>query len=49
MQNLIMRNNTPPIRAIIPGRVFRNEDVDATHENTFYQVEGIVVDKDISI
>ncbi len=49
MQNLIMRNNTPPIRAIIPGRVFRNEDVDATHENTFYQVEGIVVDRDISI
>lgn len=45
MQNLIMRNNTPPIRAIIPGRVFRNEDVDATHENTFYQVEGIVIDK----
>ncbi len=49
MQNLIIRNNTPPIRAIIPGRVFRNEDVDATHENTFYQVEGIVVDKWISI
>jgi len=39
MQNLIMRNNTPPIRAVIPGRVFRNEDVDATHDNTFYQVE----------
>lgn len=49
MQNLIMRNNTPPIRAIIPGRVFRNEDVDATHENTFYQVEGIVVDKGIGM
>lgn len=49
MQNLIMRNNTPPIRAIIPGRVFRNEDVDATHDNTFYQVEGIVVDKGIGM
>lgn len=49
MQNLILRNNTPPIRAIIPGRVFRNEDVDATHDNTFYQVEGIVVDKNIGI
>ncbi len=45
MQNLILRNKTTPIRAIIPGRVFRNEDVDATHDNTFYQVEGIVVDK----
>ena len=45
MQNLIMRAKDIPIRAIIPGRVFRNEDVDATHDNTFYQVEGIVVDK----
>lgn len=49
MQNLILRNNTPPIRAIIPWRVFRNEDVDATHDNTFYQVEWIVVDKNIGI
>lgn len=49
MQNLIMRNKNTPIRAIIPGRVFRNEDVDATHDNTFYQVEGIVVDKWIGI
>lgn len=49
MQNLIFRSNTPPIRAIIPGRVFRNEDVDATHDNTFYQVEWIVVDKNISM
>lgn len=49
MQNLILRNKKAPIRAIIPGRVFRNEDVDATHDNTFYQVEGIVIDKNISI
>lgn len=49
MQNLIMRNKSTPIRAIIPGRVFRNEDVDATHDNTFYQVEWIVVDKWIGI
>lgn len=49
MQNLIMRHKKGPIRAIIPGRVFRNEDVDATHDNTFYQVEGIVIDKNISI
>ncbi|MBC7498119.1 phenylalanine--tRNA ligase subunit alpha [Candidatus Gracilibacteria bacterium] len=49
MQNLIMRNKNTPIRAIIPGRVFRNEDVDATHDNTFYQVEGIVVDKGIGV
>ncbi len=49
MQNLIMKAKSTPIRAIIPGRVFRNEDVDATHDNTFYQVEGIVVDKGIGI
>ncbi|MBX9808788.1 phenylalanine--tRNA ligase subunit alpha [Candidatus Gracilibacteria bacterium] len=49
MQNLIMKNKSTPIKAIIPGRVFRNEDVDATHDNTFYQVEGIVVDKGIGI
>jgi phenylalanyl-tRNA synthetase alpha chain len=49
MQNLIMKNKSTPIRAIIPGRVFRNEDVDATHDNTFYQVEWIVVDKWIGI
>ena len=49
MQNLILRSQNTPIRAIIPGRVFRNEDVDATHDNTFYQVEGIVVDKGIGM
>ena len=49
MQNLIMKNKSTPIRAIIPGRVFRNEDVDATHDNTFYQVEWIVIDKWIGI
>lgn len=49
MQNLILRHKKTPIRAIIPGRVFRNEDVDATHDNTFYQVEGIVVDENINM
>ncbi len=38
-----------PIRMCVPGRVFRNEDMDASHENTFFQLEGMVVDKDISI
>lgn len=49
MQNHILKTHSLPIRTIIPGRVFRNEDIDATHENTFYQVEGIVVDKNISL
>lgn len=47
MQNYILKNSKPPIRAIVPGRVFRNEDLDATHENTFYQVEGVVIDRHI--
>lgn len=38
-----------PIRAIFPGRCFRYEAVDPCHENTFYQCEGLVVDKDISV
>lgn len=38
----------PPFRIIAPGRVFRYEEVDASHENTFNQVEGMVVGKDIS-
>ncbi len=49
MQNLIIRSKTLPIRSVIIGRVFRNEDVDATHENTFYQIECVVVDKWIHI
>ena len=38
-----------PIATVIPGRVFRNEDLDARHEHTFYQVEGVYVGKDITI
>ncbi len=36
-----------PIAVVIPGRVFRNEDLDATHEHTFYQLEGVYVDKGV--
>lgn len=38
-----------PLRVCAPGRVFRNEDIDASHENTFFQVEGMVIDKGVSI
>lgn len=38
-----------PIRVIFPGRCFRNEKIDACHENTFFQMEGVMVDKDISV
>ena len=39
----------PPLRMIAPGRVFRNESVDASHEHTFYQIEGMMVDRDVSV
>ncbi len=42
-------NDGVPIKAIFPGRCFRNEATDACHENTFFQMEGVMVDKDISI
>ncbi len=38
-----------PLRIIAPGRVFRNEEVDASHEHTFYQLEGMMIDRDVSI
>lgn len=38
-----------PLRICAPGRTFRNEDLDACHENTFFQLEGMVIDKNISI
>ncbi len=38
-----------PLRAIFPGRCFRNEATDASHDNTFYQIEGLMIDKNISI
>ena len=38
-----------PIAAVMPGRVFRNEDVDATHEHTFYQCEGVYVSEDCTM
>ncbi len=40
-----MEDNQPPIRVIVPGKVFRNEATDATHEAQFYQLEGLYVDK----
>jgi phenylalanyl-tRNA synthetase alpha chain len=59
-ENLLMRTHTSsmqvramekygaPVRAIVPGRCFRNEATDARHEHTFYQLEGFMIDKDIS-
>jgi phenylalanyl-tRNA synthetase alpha chain len=38
-----------PLRMIAPGRVFRNESVDASHDHTFYQLEGMMIDRDVSV
>lgn len=48
-QNQIMKKYGAPLKAIFPGRCFRNEELDASHENTFFQMEGMMIDKDVSI
>jgi len=44
-----MERMKPPFRAVVPGKVFRNEATDATHEHTFHQMEGLVVGRDVSV
>ena len=44
-----MAGKTPPIRIISPGRTYRSDDVDATHSPMFHQVEGLVVDRGITM
>ena len=45
----VMENRKPPIRIISPGRVYRADEVDATHSPVFHQVEGLVVDRGITM
>jgi phenylalanyl-tRNA synthetase alpha chain len=55
MQNRVLKlyksnlSHGQPIAVAIPGRVFRNEDVDVRHEHTFYQLEGVYVDKGVTV
>jgi phenylalanyl-tRNA synthetase alpha chain len=49
MQVRLMSKRKPPIRAVVPGKVFRNEKTDPRHEHTLYQIEGVYVDKGISL
>lgn len=44
-----MQTHTPPLRIIVPGRVFRSEATDASHEHTFHQFEALVVGDDVSV
>jgi phenylalanyl-tRNA synthetase alpha chain len=48
MQIRAMKKYGVPLRLVVPGRVFRNESTDPRHEHTFYQVEGVVIDKEIN-
>jgi len=49
VQARYMESHEPPMRIIVPGKVFRNEATDATHEAQFHQLEGLVVDKGIHL
>ncbi|MGI6484482.1 MAG: phenylalanine--tRNA ligase subunit alpha [Candidatus Dojkabacteria bacterium] len=50
MQNRAMKMfGPPPIAVVLPGRCFRNEATDASHEHTFHQIEGIYVDENVSL
>ena len=48
VQARVMEKTQPPIRIISPGRVFRSDQVDATHSPSFHQVEGLAIDKNIN-
>lgn len=49
MQVRYMETHEPPLRVIVPGKVFRNEATDATHEAQFYQLEGLAIGPDITL
>ena len=49
MQVRVMEKTKPPIRIIAPGKVYRSDTVDATHSPVFHQIEGLVVDKGITL
>lgn len=49
VQARYMESHTPPIRVIVPGKVFRNEATDATHEAQFFQLEGLYIDRGVHL
>ena len=49
VQIRVMRSQPPPIRIIAPGRVYRRDNADATHNPTFHQIEGLYVDKNVTM
>jgi len=49
VQIRVMKNQAPPVRIIVPGRVYRRDNADATHNPTFHQVEGLYVDRNVTV
>ena len=49
MQIRVMEKTAPPVRVVVPGKVFRYEATDATHESMFHQVEGLAVDRGVTM
>lgn len=49
VQIRVMRQMPPPIRIIVPGRVYRRDNADATHNPTFHQIEGLYVDRGVTV
>ncbi len=49
VQIRVMQSQTPPVRIIVPGRVYRRDNADATHNPTFHQVEGLYVDRNVTV
>jgi phenylalanyl-tRNA synthetase alpha chain len=49
VQIRVMQKQPPPVRIVVPGRVYRRDNADATHNPTFQQIEGLYVDKDVTV
>jgi phenylalanyl-tRNA synthetase alpha chain len=49
VQIRVMKSQPPPVRIIVPGRVYRRDNADATHNPTFQQIEGLYVDKQVTV
>lgn len=49
VQIRVMQSQPPPVRIIVPGRVYRRDNADATHNPTFHQIEGLYVDKSVTV
>lgn len=49
VQIRVMQKQSPPVRIIVPGRVYRRDNADATHNPTFHQVEGLYVDRNVTV